>query len=527
MPDTVQQALLALAGSDRPALAFEDRRWTWREVVSGAAARAHVLAAMADPARPLHVGVLMENTPEMALALAAGAIGGHVTAGINDTRRGRSLAADVRRADCQVLLTDTEHLPLLDGLDLGGARVVDTDATDWADLVAAAPTTTDGFPEVEAFDTFMLIFTSGTSGDPKAVKVANFMVMLSGANLAERFGLTAEDVCYAAMPLFHSNAVLAGFAPALCSGATLALARRFSASGFLPDVRRFGATYMNYVGKPLAYVLATPEQPDDVDNPLRHAFGNEASERDIHEFARRFGCHVTDAFGSTETAIIVTRTEDTPRGSIGQPFDGVAVYDRATRTECPRAVLDEHGAVTNLEEAVGELVNTQGAGFFGGYYNDERATAERLDGGMFWSGDLAYRDDAGFVYLAGRTADWLRVDGENLAAAPIETILLRHPAVSQAAVYGVPDPDVGDQLMTALVLRDHASLSPAELEEFLTAQPDLSPKAWPRYVRISPSLPSTATNKVLKRELVREGTDTTDPLWVRRERARTYVDARD
>jgi fatty-acyl-CoA synthase len=235
---------------------------------------------------------------------------------------------------------------------------------------------------------------------------------------------------------------------------------------------------------------------------------------------------VTDAFGSTETAIIVTRTEDTPRGSIGQPFDGVAVYDRATRTECPRAIFDEHGAVTNLDEAVGELVNTQGAGFFGGYYNDERATAERLDGGMFWSGDLAYRDDAGFVYLAGRTADWLRVDGENLAAAPIETILLRHPAVSQAAVYGVPDPDVGDQLMTALVLRDHATLTPAELEEFLAAQPDLSPKAWPRFVRISPSLPSTATNKVLKRELVREGTATTDTLWARGERDRSYADAR-
>jgi fatty-acyl-CoA synthase len=348
------------------------------------------------------------------------------------------------------------------------------------------------------------------------------MVMLSGANLAERFGLTPDDVCYAAMPLFHSNAVLAGFAPALCSGATLAVARKFSASRFLADVRAFGATYMNYVGKPLAYVLATEPRPDDADNPLRFAFGNEASERDIEEFARRFGCHVVDAFGSTETAIIVNRTEDTPRGSIGQPWDGVAVYDRATRTECPRAIFDEHGAVTNLDEAVGELVNTQGAGFFGGYYNDENATAERLDGGMYWSGDLAYRDNAGFVYLAGRTADWLRVDGENLAAAPIETILLRHPALSQAVVYGVPDPQVGDQLMAALVLRDEAALSPSDLEAFLAAQPDLSPKAWPRYVRIAGSLPSTATNKVLKRELVRQGTETTDELWVRGERDRRY-----
>jgi fatty-acyl-CoA synthase len=325
------------------------------------------------------------------------------------------------------------------------------------------------------------------------------------------------------MPLFHSNAVLAGLAPALASGATLALARRFSASRFLDDVRAHGATYMNYVGKPLAYLLATPERPDDADNPLRVAFGNEASDRDIREFGRRFGCRVVDGFGSTETAIIITRTEDTPLGSIGQPWDGVAVYDRATGAECPRAVFDAHGRVTNLDEAVGELVNTTGAGFFAGYYNDEAATAERMAGGMYWSGDLAYRDRDGFVYLAGRTSDWLRVDGENLAAAPIEAILLRHPDISQAAVYGVPDPRVGDQLMAALVLNDGADLGPGELAEFLAAQPDLSTKAWPRYVRIAAALPSTATNKVLKRELVQQGVDTTDRTWERGERDHLYT----
>ena len=205
------------------------------------------------------------------------------------------------------------------------------------------------------------------------------------------------------------------------------------------------------------------------------------------------------------------------------PHDGVAVYDRGTRAECPRAVFDEHGRVTNLDEAVGELVNTTGAGFFSGYYNDERATAERMDGGMYWSGDLAYRDQDGYVYLAGRTSDWLRVDGENLAAAPIEQILLRHPAVSQAAVYGVPDPRVGDQLMAALVLRDEAHLTPAELEAFLGNQSDLSPKAWPRFVRIAERLPSTATNKVLKRELVQQGTETTDQVWLRGERDHVYT----
>ena len=105
--------------------------------------------------------------------------------------------------------------------------------------------------------------------------------------------------------------------------------------------------------------------------------------------------------------------------------------------------------------------------------------------GMYWSGDLAYRDADGWIYLAGRTADWMRVDGENLAAAPIERILVRLPDINRVAVYAVPDENVGDQIMAAVVLNDGATLTPARLEAFLAHQPDLSPKAWPRYVRIS------------------------------------------
>jgi fatty-acyl-CoA synthase len=280
---------------------------------------------------------------------------------------------------------------------------------------------------------------------------------------------------------------------------------KFSASGFLDDIRRYGATYMNYVGKPLAYVLATPEQRDDRDNPLRVAFGNEATDRDIEEFGRRFDVTVDDGFGSTENAVIITRTPDTPKGSIGQGFPGVAIYDSESVTECPVAEFDENGALTNADVAVGELVNTDGSGLFRGYYNDSGATDERMRHGMYWSGDLAYRDADGFIYLAGRTADWMRVDGENLATAPIERILLRLPAINRVAVYPVPDELVGDQVMAAVVLQDDADLTPQEFESFLADQRDLSPKAWPRYVWIADDLPSTATNKILKRELIALG----------------------
>ncbi len=412
-------------------------------------------------------------------------------------------------------------MPLLDGLDLGGAPVIDVDGPAYRDAVAAAKPL-EPYREVEGMDPVVMLFTSGTSGDPKAVRFAHAMAVLCGASLAERFELTADDVCYLSMPLFHSNGVAAGWAVALACGATMVPAK-FSPSRFLPDIRRYGATYMNYVGKPLALVLATPEKPDDADNTLRAAFGNEATERDVDDFARRFGCKVVDSFGSSEFAVVVMREDGCPTGSIGKGYPGVSVYHADTVTECAAAVFDEHGALANFDDAVGELVNTYGVGGFTGYYNDTDATEERMRHGMYWSGDLAYRDADGWIYLAGRTADWMRVDGENLAAGPVERILQRLPEISLVAVYAVPDEVVGDQVMAAVVLNDAATLSPKQFEHFLAAQPDLSPKAWPRYVRINDTLPQTATNKILKRTLIKEGvTAGHGALWTRDARGREY-----
>jgi fatty-acyl-CoA synthase len=514
MADTLQQLLRERADDDTVGLMYGDQTWSWREHVADASAHAAALISAADPTRPLHVGALLGNTPDMLRALAAAGLGGFTLCGINTTRRGPALARDILRVDTQLLLVNPEHRALIDGLELPGVRVVDVSSAQWADEVAAAPPLTP-YRESTPDDIFMMIFTSGTSGEPKAVQVPHAVVLIAGMALVAKYDVTTDDVGYLSMPLFHSNAVYAGWAVTLVSGAAMVPAK-FSASGFLDDVRRYGVTYMNYVGKPLAYILATPARPDDHDNPLRVAFGNEASDRDIDEFARRFGCSVWDGFGSTENAIIVIREDGCPPGSIGKGYPGVAIYHADTVTECDVAQFDEHGALVNSDAAVGELVNTQGSGLFQGYYNDSAATDDRIRGGMYWSGDLAYRDADGWIYFAGRNADWLRVDGENMATAPIERVLVQFPAVSRAVVYAVPDELVGDQVMAAIVLRDGAGFDADAFEQFLANHEEMSPKAWPRYVWITAELPTTATNKVLKRELVARGLDVTGgTMWKR------------
>jgi fatty-acyl-CoA synthase len=336
-----------------------------------------------------------------------------------------------------------------------------------------------------------------------------------GAIVAQMYELTADSVCYLAMPLFHSNALMAGWSPALAAGATVALPTggRFSASGFLPDVRRHGVTYFNYVGKPLSYILATPAQPDDADNTLRRVFGNEGAEADITRFAQRFDCTVVDSYGSTEGGATVQRTPDTPTGALGRAPDGTMVIDPTTGVECAIARFDGDGRLTNAEEAIGELVSTSGAAGFEGYWDNDDAEATRLRNGWYWTGDLAYRDEQGFFYFAGRSNDWLRVDGENFAAAPVGRILERFADVVVAVVYAVPDPVTGDQVMAALQLRPGAVFDPVAFASFLADQPDMGTKWAPRFVRVAETLPITATSKVLVRSLRAERWSGADPVW--------------
>lgn len=500
------------------ALLDESGRWTWADHAQASATRAAVARARRRPG-PFHIGYLMENVPELSFWLGAGAVAGATLVGVNSTRRGAELATDIRHTDCQLLVTERKLLPLLDGLDLGLARdrilVVDSDeyAEECADHRDAP------FPDeaVSPDTAALLVFTSGTSGAPKAAIVSQRRLARYGRTLSAGQELTAASVCYLAMPMFHSNALYAGWAPAVYVGAAIALRRRFSASQFLPDVRRYGVTYFNYVGKPLSYILATPPRPDDREHTLARVLGNEASQHDIRQFTDRFGVQVVDNYGSTEGGVTVMRTADQPDGALGRAPEGVLVVDPQARTPRAPARFDDAGRLLNAEDCIGEIVNT-GPGSFEGYYRNEDASRERTRDGWYWSGDLGYVDADGWLYFAGRDYDWLRVDGENFAAAPVERIVGRLPGVVVAAVFAVPAPDVGDDVMAALQLAPGAAFDPLEFDAFLHDQPDLGIKWSPRYVRLACDLPMTATSKVLKRTLRAERWECADPVWWRPER---------
>ena len=529
-PPTTAELLLNRADDDRPALLFEDDVVTWSELVQHGADRAALALSLREAGTPFHIAVLLENEPEYLYWVVAAALSGAAIVGVNHTRRGEELRRDIEHTDCQLMVTSAKLEGLIAGFDIGldGDRRLVIDSSEYTDQLA--PFANSDLAAVRQpvgiDDSLLLLFTSGSTGAPKAVVCSQGRFAGIAAITTSMFGVDENDTFYNSMPMFHGNALMASWALSLGSGGPWATRRSFSASNFVSDVKKFGATYFNYVGRSLAYIIATPERPDDADNLLRLAFGTEATDRDMAEFSRRFGCSLSESYGSSEGPIVIVKTSDTPPQALGRPREGdVAVVDPETGEECPHAEFGDQGELLN-HEAIGELVRRDGASLFEGYYNNPEASTQRLRDGWYWSDDLAYRDHDGFMYFAGRGADWLRVDSENFSATPIERIVARHPSVLVCAVFPVPDAQTGDQVMAAIEVVPGTTLTPTELDTFLHAQTDLGTKWSPRFVRIVEAMPLTGSNKIDKKPLRAERWSA-DTWWrpTRHESLRPMTDA--
>ncbi len=511
---TAAELFLRRADSSDVAAHFEDRSYTFAELATESRRRAAIWAELRDPGAPPHIGVLLDNTPEYLFWLGAAAITGAAVVGINATYRGAELARLIDHCECQLLVTSDVYEPILADApsSVPNDRVLRTHTPDYLRRLDTADVSTTFAPPSDD-DLFLLIFTSGSTGFPKAVRCTQGRFARTGVHVSGVADLRPGVTAYAPLPFFHSSALFTGLSSTLNAGAAIGTRSRFSASATLGDIRRMNATLLCYTGKVLNYILATPPSPDDTDNPLELALGNEASEADIRRFALRYGCNVRDSYGSTEGMIIIRRDPSMPRGALGRSDDAVTVLDPETSDPCPPALFDGHGRLLNAEEAVGEIVTTVATGTFEGYYKNDEASASKVRDGIYWSGDLAYRDADGWFFFAGRSNEWLRVDGENFSAGPVEAIVMRHPDVRSAAVYAVPDDPVGDRVMVAIEPADIDRFDIAEFDDFVRRQPDLGPKWIPSFVRLTAELPKLASMKVDKTRLRADGWHTPDTWW--------------
>ncbi len=519
-PQTADELFLRNAERGDVAANFEDRSYSWRQLADESRRRAALWDRLRDPDAPPHIGVLLDNTAEYLFWLGAAAITRSVIVGINATYRGAELAHLVDHTDCQLLVTGGAHAELLAAAPsrVPADRVLVTGSDAYAEVLAGADAVASSSASAvrgaaEPDDLYLLIFTSGSTGFPKAVRCTQGRFARTGIHVKGVAQLDAGSAVYAPLPFFHSSSLFTGLSSALQAEVPFGTRARFSASSTMPDIRRMGATMLAYTGKVLNYLLAVPPSPDDATTPLEFAFGNEASEADIREFSARFHCAVRDSYGSTEGLIVIRRDASMPPGALGSADDNIRVYDPDTGFECPRAELDDAGRLLNGDDAVGEIVNLEPADTFEGYYRNEEANVSKVRDGIYWSGDLAYRDAGGWFFFAGRSNEWLRVDGENFAAAPVERIALRAPGVRSAAVYAVPDDPVGDRVMVAVEVDDLDAFDVDQFDEFVRAQPDLGSKWVPAFVRVTGELPKLASMKIDKTRLRREGWDAPGVSW--------------
>ncbi len=528
---SVAELLVARAEDDHPGLRFEDEQWRWRRGGGGQRGPGLVDPVGGRPGSRSTSACSSATSPSTSSGWGRPPWPTRWWSGINPTRRGEALAGDIRRTDCEVVVTDAD-----------GARAARRSRPPACPPTGSSASTTPGTPTgwrrtrgptpgrwwpasaPPPSDLYLLLFTSGTTGDPQGGPVHPGPAGVDRRAVGRAYGFDRDDVAYCTMPLFHGNALMVLWGPSLVVGATVALARRFSASGFVADVRRYRATTFTYVGKALAYVLATPPSPDDASFTLRRGFGTEASVADHAAFERRFGCVLTEGYGSSEGGVAISRTPDTPVGSLGRPVGDIAIVDPETGRSARRPGSTPPAGCSTATEAIGEIVNRAGIGGFEGYYADEEATASRTRNGWYWTGDLAYRDEDGFFYFAGRRGDWMRVDSENLTAGPIERVLVRHPGCGHRGRLLGARPTLGRPGDGRPRDAPGPCLRPGRFAAFLDAQPDLGTKWSPSFVRVTAGLPQTASGKVTKDPLRAEGWwQGDDPVYRRQGTTPAYV----
>ncbi len=346
--------------------------------------------------------------------------------------------------------------------------------------------------ETDGEDVAVLLYTSGTTGRPKGAALTHAGLRHNTqVNAAHVQHMTPQDVVVGCLPLFHIFGQTCTMNVALHSGASLTLIPRFDPQTVLDAIARDRATVFEGVPTMYAALLQHPHAAAADVSTLRMCVSGGASlpVEILHGFERRFGCAVLEGFGMSETSPVVSFNHpDRPRkpGSIGTPIRDVEVR-----------LLDENGDDVPLGE-IGELA-VRGPNLMKGYWNRPEETAAAIPDGWLRTGDLARQDEDGYLFIVDRKKDLIIRGGYNVYPREIEEVLHEHPAVALAAVVGVPDERLGEEVAAAVVLRPGTQASGRELQEFVKDR--VAVYKYPRAVWLVDALPTGPSGKILKREI--------------------------
>ncbi|MFG2881172.1 long-chain fatty acid--CoA ligase [Streptomyces sp. NPDC048297] len=485
---------LARAAADRPesaALRLGPATFTYADLDRLSAQAAALLRTEGLRAGD-RVALMLPNTPEFVVLYYGILRAGGIVVPMNPLLKERETEYHLRDSGA-VLLFEWHQAPGggAQGATAAGVRHIPVEPAAFAAELARLEPYREIAP-VAHDDVAVLLYTSGTTGHPKGAALTHAGLRHNTEVTAHHvLRMTSEDVIVGCLPLFHIFGQTCTMNAAVRGGATLVLVPRFDPRTVLDAIARERATIFEGVPTMYAALLQHPGAEDADVSTLRMCASGGASlpVEVLHGFESRFGCMVLEGFGMSETSPVVSFNHpDRPRkaGSIGTPIRDVEVR-----------LLDDDGKDV-AEGEVGELA-VRGPNVMKGYWNRPEETAAAIPDGWLRSGDLARRDEDGYLYIVDRKKDLVIRGGYNVYPREIEEVLHEHPAVALAAVLGIPDERLGEEVAAAVVLRPGAEVSAGELQEYVRER--VAAYKYPRHVWLMDALPLGPSGKILKREI--------------------------
>jgi len=462
--------------------------------------------------------LFMRNHPEFLYGVLGGSISGTVFVPIDPRQRGDKLRYQLAHAECKAVLTSTDLLPVLEEVlpQLPGVRLVLATRRPGGPPAAGARVRSyqdvlraplRGTPEQRVSDLshpIQIIYTSGTTGDPKGVVAETGRWTGMAGMVGAVFGYTKDDRLYTGLSLTHGNAQVVTFLAGLYNEVPAVFSPRFTKSKIWDICRRYGCTTFSLLGGMMAAIYAEPPRPDDGDNPVRFVLSAGTPRAIWEAFERRFNVRILEWYGAVEGGFAFKPIGDGPIGSFGRAIPGVTeikIVDEQDE-ECPPYVVGEL-----ISRVVGAETRVE-------YLKNPTASADKTRGGWLRSGDMCYRDDAGWLFFSHRKGTEIRHNGEFIQPDFVQKVIAELPEVTDVYVYGIPAksgaPGEKD-VVAAIVLVEGTAFDPEAFVRACARQ--LERNQLPSYVQVLTEIPKTASEKPQDRFLIDDLTARRSPVY--------------